>query len=116
MGLPALGCTCEIRLFDTSQLSSTEGHEMKCVEFQQFTVIVLCTAITGEKYYSKYQLSNTGLKQYTHINCVCTIWWLVLAWVNTREDHPPLASFDRQTSKHVWSVNIAYNIIYYNIQ
>ena len=40
--------------------------------------------------YNKYQI-----KQCTHTLTHCThnIWWLVLGWVTTKEDHPRLARY-----------------------
>ena len=35
-------------------------------------------------------LTKQYTRTYTHVHCTHTIWWLVLGWVTTKEDHPIL--------------------------
>ena len=101
-------------LFEKLRIFGTEEFKMVCVALQELTVTcrLMSAVITGKKLdrYNKYQT-----KQCTHtlINCTHNIWWLVLGWVTTKEDHPRLRI---AYTSYIWRVIKFYLLTYLDLK
>ena len=69
---------------------------MVCVALQEITVTcnVRCDnwwkIVASYQDGPRYQIPDKAVHMHTHTYTAHTIWWLVLGWVTTKEDHPLL--------------------------